>query len=59
MKVVHGGRLQFPQVVKTTMRPDVVVWSEEAKSFSSIKSHRKNSVIKPVKGRLFLAITGE
>ena len=31
MKVDLGGRLQFPQVVQTTLRPDVVMWSDEAK----------------------------
>jgi len=31
MKVDRGEKLQFPQVVQTTLRPVVVLWSEEAK----------------------------
>lgn len=30
MKVDLRGRLQFPQTVQTTLKPDVVLWSEEA-----------------------------
>ncbi|KAA8579235.1 hypothetical protein FQN60_007176 [Etheostoma spectabile] len=37
MKVDLGGRLQFPQVVQTTLRPDV--------------SHGKRAVNRPLKGR--------
>lgn len=31
MRVDLGERLHFPLVVQTTLRPDVVLWSEEAK----------------------------
>lgn len=37
MKVDLGGRLQFPKVIQTTLRPDVVLWSEEAKKIILIK----------------------
>ncbi len=37
MKVDLGGRLQFPQIVQTTLRPDVVLWSEEAKKIILIE----------------------
>lgn len=30
-RVDLGEKLQFPQVVQTTLRPDVVIWSEEAR----------------------------
>lgn len=36
MKVDLGRRLQFPQIVQTTMRPDVVLWSEEAKKIITV-----------------------
>lgn len=29
MKVDLGGRLQFPQIIQTTLRPDLDLWSEE------------------------------
>ena len=37
MKVDLGGRLKFPQVVQTTLRPDAVLWSEEAKKIILIE----------------------
>lgn len=37
MKVDLGGRLKFPQVVQTTLRPDVVLWSEDAKKIILIE----------------------
>ena len=32
MKVNLGGRRKLPQIVQTTLRPDMVLWSEEAKN---------------------------
>lgn len=37
MKADLGGRLKFPPVVQTTLRPDVVLWSEEAKKIIFIE----------------------
>ncbi|XP_030008310.1 uncharacterized protein LOC115431800 [Sphaeramia orbicularis] len=37
MKVDLGGRLQFPKVVQTALRPDVVLWSEEAEKIILIE----------------------
>jgi len=32
-----GRRLQFPQIAQTTVRPDVVLWSEKAKKIILIE----------------------
>ena len=37
MKVDLGGRLKFPQFVQTSLRPDVVLWSEESKKIILIE----------------------
>ncbi|KAK0144581.1 hypothetical protein N1851_017034 [Merluccius polli] len=37
MKVDLGGRLHFPQVIQTALRPDVVLWSKELKNIIMIK----------------------
>lgn len=37
MRVDLGRRLHFPQVVKTSLRPDLVIWSEEAKKIILIE----------------------
>lgn len=37
MKVDLRGSLQFPQFVQTTLRPDVVLWSEEGKKIILIE----------------------
>jgi len=37
MKVDLGGRLQFPQFVQTTLRPDVILWSDEGKKIILIE----------------------
>uniref|UniRef100_A0A0E9XKB5 Uncharacterized protein n=1 Tax=Anguilla anguilla TaxID=7936 RepID=A0A0E9XKB5_ANGAN len=37
MRVDLGRRLQFPQVVQTTLRPDAVLWSEEVKKLILIE----------------------
>ncbi|XP_068595260.1 retrovirus-related Pol polyprotein from type-1 retrotransposable element R2 [Brachionichthys hirsutus] len=37
MRVDLGRKLQFPQVVQTPLRPDVVIWSDEAKKIILIE----------------------
>lgn len=37
MRVDLGRRLHFPQVVQTSLRPDMVLWSEEAKKIILIE----------------------
>src|SRR4029434_2946241 len=37
MRVDLGRKLHFPQVVQTSLRPDMVIWSEEAKKIILIE----------------------
>ena len=37
MKVDLGGRLKFPRIVQTTLRLDMILWSEEAKKIILIE----------------------
>lgn len=50
-----GKRVQFPQVVHTTLRPDMVLWSERSKKIIVVvieQSCGKRSVTRPMNGRV-------